>query len=459
MKQEFLEVYGNHFYNLGLNIAYTSHKINPFNLAESNRLKAPAIEYRKFFTQRQSEDEFKFNMWEDAMGLGLILGHDGIMAIDVDGCVDFSLIDFICDKLGIPKNYNWIIKSGSHCGFHIVLKCSNRPKTTGDEYSFGQSNVDAFYPTPINYFSRDSYTRNRRDIYNKSMLNEHFNENYSLRTIFQKIEFGWNGFLVLPPSLHQSGLRYEFLNSIPSHPPVEVDFEKLKALRKLIASEKRSISTIEDQGTANWIQVIQNYDENTDTEMIFFDLETNGLPKDFSKDYTQVENFPEILQLAWIVVNSNLSTIRKESYLICKPDKVQLDTGSQKIHGLNLEMLNLIGTPIKKVLEKFLKDIQSCKGKIISHNFEFDSKIILAELIKNGLNERIFMQKENDCTMKSYVDLYSREDNAKYPKLEELYFHLFAKEIPTKHNAIYDAIVCKICYEKMFGIFNSNYLP
>lgn len=454
-----LKLQAKFLYNGGYNMCPVSNEKNGFNFLEPNLLKAPSIPYRHLYSQRQSIQEFNALNLDDAVGIGIILGFNDIMAIDIDGCVDFNLIEFICNEIGLSSDYKWIVRTGSQVGYHIILRCKDKESSRS---SFGRSNVDSFYPNPVNYIPNSSLYDSRLQLddkdkakfnnYNIEEVQKYFNKNFTLRNLFQKIEFGWKGFLVLPPSMHSSGNYYEFINGIPDSHPTYVSFKNLENLRDFIASKKRSFNTIK-QEVADIIEENEsNYEDNTDTEFIFFDIISNGVAQDF----TELEKLPKLLQLSWLIVNSNLSLIRKEDYLIQIGNLERI----HNINGLDAEIFNSFGYPVKFVLNKFLKDVEKCKGKIISHDYEFNSNIIMGELLRCGLNPRILSNKSHDCTMSGSItsQLKNNKTGINLFSLEDLYFALFQKELNVFKNAFSKALVCKICYEKMYGDENSDYI-
>ena len=438
-----LKISAKHFYNLNFNICTISNEKNEHNFLERKILKAPSNSYKNLFNRRQSNEEFNDLDLNSSVGIGIILGFNNIMVIDVDGCIDIDLVNFILEELELPKDYNWVIKSGSKSGFHIILKCINRNL---DNKKFGCNSVDSFYPNPLKYF--DSFYHNN---YNISKIQKYFNENYTIKNLFQKIEFGWEGFLVIPPSIHSSGSNYEFIHEIPITEPLDIDFGKLDNLRKFIASEEISISTIENNYQASLIYHSKDYESNHEIKYIFFSIVSNENPKDNSMDYTNLDSSTNILQITWLVVNKNFSLLRVEDFLINNTN-VQLDFNALNIYNLTLEKLNLLGLPIKFALNKFLEDIGNCDGPIISYNLDFNLNIIKSEFIRNGLNIRLLDKKHFECFNNSYKKKFSYELSHvnKLIPLEEIYFNLFKKELITSQNSIFNTFLCKICYEKIY---------
>ncbi|MCJ8276491.1 MAG: hypothetical protein MJK18_06600, partial [Bdellovibrionales bacterium] len=51
---------------------------------------------------------------------------------------------------------------------------------------------------------------------------------------------------------------------------------------------------------------------------LFFDTETTGLPKSYKAPYTDLENWPRVVQLSWLVTENN--KVIKESDNVIKVD-------------------------------------------------------------------------------------------------------------------------------------------
>lgn len=159
----------------------------------------------EFYDKEQSKSMILAEDWSGNSGIGLVLGWNDYHAIDVDS-LDFTtclhkknkeaVIDKFLELLGLPKDYPWIVKSGSGCGFHIIFKCEKLDES----------------------FSSKSYTPNLHYVYYRDYS---VNRYYSVR-LFQRLELRWEDHLILPPSIHASGQRYEFYNGIPNSAPAMI---------------------------------------------------------------------------------------------------------------------------------------------------------------------------------------------------------------------------------------------
>ena len=110
-------------------------------------------------------------------------GCNSLLVIDIDGCTDYKLLNKTLDELELPISYEWVMTSGSGSGFHIFVYADKfNIQSDGDGEVTGEHVVTSFMP----------------------------NDGYLQR--FDKMEFLWKTHVVLPPSLHHTGNRYEFLN-------------------------------------------------------------------------------------------------------------------------------------------------------------------------------------------------------------------------------------------------------
>lgn len=454
--QHLIEFYSRYFYNLGLNISCMSDKTTLYNYREHNKLKAPCHEWKHLQHIKQPTHEVESYPWETSTGLGIILGYENLMAIDVDGCIDFNFIKFICKKLKVPYDYPWIFLSGSACGFHMLFFCEDAPinlqlpiNDFDKKWQLGFDDTNAYYPK----IYMGHYGNEYCCFYDKEILADFFNENFLLSNIFQKIEFKWKGQVVIPPSQHQSGLNYTFFNGIPKSLPLKLSFENIKELQELISFDKAHISQEFYRLHSNAPSDRQeDSDEHIEYQYLFLDTETNGLPKNFNLDYRELDNWPRLVQIAWVIADANLNLIKRESYII-KPEGFSIEIQNIDVHGINETIAHRIGFNIETVLINLADDLRNC-STIVCHNYFFDANVILSEMVRCNMDTCLFLSKKSICTMKSAVDFckIGKIGKFKYPKLSELYFKLFGRQLNTIHNACYDAMATKICFEKLYNI-------
>jgi len=178
---------------------------------------------------------------------------------------------------------------------------------------------------------------------------------------------------------------------------------------------------------------------------LFFDTETNGLPKNFKAPATDLDNWPRVIQLAWQLYDEDENLISENCTLI-KPDgwTVPEDSEFHKEHGYTNENLQENGVELKGVLQKFVEDIDKSKY-MIAHNMDFDRNVVSAELIRYSVRPNV--KPEKVCTMKESTNFCkipntSRWGGYKWPTLIELHQKLFDEGFDGAHDALEDVRAC-----------------
>ena len=114
------------------------------------------------------------------------------------------------------------------------------------------------------------------------------------------------------------------------------------------------------------------------------------------------------------------------------------------------------GIELKKIIIFFLDKIHTIinnDGKIIAHNASFDVNILKNEMKHLGFPD-IDLSKYVYCTKKNTVNLckipIKGKNYYKFPKLGELYFHLFGKDPDIRlHDALNDTKVLYDCCKEL----------
>ena len=168
---------------------------------------------------------------------------------------------------------------------------------------------------------------------------------------------------------------------------------------------------------------------------LFFDVETTGLPKNYKAHYSQIDNWPRIVQLSWLLAGPN-GDVLKESDNIIKVD-FPIPAESSRIHSITNEVTEQRGVTISEVLKDLLADFEKADC-IICHNISFDLAVLQSELLRANLEPEI--KKDLLCTMKNSTDYCKLPGNYgyKWPQLEELYKICFGRSIQNAHNAMAD---------------------
>ena len=192
---------------------------------------------------------------------------------------------------------------------------------------------------------------------------------------------------------------------------------------------------------------------------LFIDTETTGLPLNDNLPYTDLKNWPYLVQVALIIEDDNYGILAKRN-IILKPDGYTISESATKIHGISNERAVKNGEDRDKVIS-FL-DLALYKSDIIiGHNVSFDLNVIKSEIIRiKGIENALFEKKKHIVidTMKMgsnickipYLSFHTRLSMPnKYPKLDELYYKLFNKHFNNQHDAMADVQAAYDCYYEL----------
>ena len=192
-------------------------------------------------------------------------------------------------------------------------------------------------------------------------------------------------------------------------------------------------------------QSVKYLPEGKSESYLFFDTETTGTPINYNAPSSDTKNWPRLVQLAWILTDKEGNKIHSNN-IIVKPLGYSIPMNSVKIHGITTQKAMEVGLSLDEVIKQFETDFASATY-IVGHNVEFDKRIVGAEMIRLGKND-IMDSKKSFCTMKSSINLCKIPgyNGYKYPKLQELYKKLFAKEFENAHDAMSDIEATKECF-------------
>lgn len=416
-----LYFYAKHYKKFDFNVSCISNYVTEFNFSAKSILKSPNHDWQKFQKETQGMEELASYDWNNAVGVGAILGHNELRAIDVDGCNDLVFANELLKILELPDNYEWVVQSGSHNGFHILFYAGKM-----DFYPRKDSSANAYVP------------------------------NKTYKGVFEKIEFLWNSHVVLPPSIHNSSLQYRFLNTkIPQQKPLSIKLKNIVNLTDKIVQriDKPLITSLglekgfqlKSLGPDFQNEALKEIKKIRGKELyLIFDIETDGLPQNNKGTYLNVKNWPRIIQISWMVLD-------KEGFIVKRETATAIGNAKDPIEFANINLANAqkISQEIRVVLEQISEDLQEV-SHIICHNLDFDLNTLRAEFLRNGIHD-FSKDKICICTMKSTIELCAINNTYgyKYPSLIELYYHLFNREIIESHNSETDCLATAKCFWKL----------
>ncbi len=178
---------------------------------------------------------------------------------------------------------------------------------------------------------------------------------------------------------------------------------------------------------------------------LFFDTETTGVPRVYNAPAHHLDNWPRMVQLAWLVTDGDGHPLRTGNFIV-KPDGFRIPWRAAWVHGIMTRTARKRGVPLETVLDAFSADVDAV-DVLIAHNMAFDEKIVGAEYLRCGQDNKLLV-KPKRCTMqwsKHHVGL-SGPTGFKWPTLKELHKKLFRKGFRGAHDALADVRACARCY-------------
>lgn len=178
---------------------------------------------------------------------------------------------------------------------------------------------------------------------------------------------------------------------------------------------------------------------------LFFDTETTGLPKNWKAPVNDLNNWPRLVQLAFLFYDRNGNKIKSGDFII-KPEGFSIPYEASSIHGISTERAIREGESLIAVLKDF-QSLISQADVLVAHNMSFDEKIVGAEFLRLGMQNTIPI-KNKICTMQSTTNFcaLSGPYGYKWPKLSELHYKLFGRGFDEAHNAAVDINATAKCF-------------
>jgi DNA polymerase III epsilon subunit-like protein len=178
---------------------------------------------------------------------------------------------------------------------------------------------------------------------------------------------------------------------------------------------------------------------------LFFDTETTGLPKRWNAPVTDLDNWPRLVQLAWILYDSHNNEIKRANRIIV-PEGFIIPTEASKVHGISTQKAMDEGVDLSEVLSEFSEVLHEANF-LIAHNISFDEAIMGAEFLRKKMNTRL-TDIPKICTMKTTTNVCKIPGRIgyKWPNLTELHHFLFNKGFDGAHDALADVKACADCF-------------
>lgn len=131
---------------------------------------------------------------------------------------------------------------------------------------------------------------------------------------------------------------------------------------------------------------------------LFFDTETTGLPKRWNAPVTDVDNWPRLVQLAWITYDNQGNKLNSRD-LIIRPEGFVIPPEVSRLHGITTLMAKEKGVPLQEAMDEFAEQVDAAE-LLVGHNISFDECIVGAEFERLRMMTTLFL-KPKCCTMRS----------------------------------------------------------
>lgn len=192
-----------------------------------------------------------------------------------------------------------------------------------------------------------------------------------------------------------------------------------------------------------------NFNPPSSSLLFFFDTETTGLPRNWNAPLRDLDNWPRMVQLAWILCDDAGNEIASANRIV-RPQGFVVPLEASRVHGITTERALAEGIPLADVLAEVSPHIlkASCA---VAHNVSFDERILGAEFLRMGLDNPLQHAKTR-CTMKestSFCAIPGRYGDFKFPNLTELHRKLFNKAFSDAHDALADVRACKSAFYEL----------
>jgi DNA polymerase III epsilon subunit-like protein len=218
----------------------------------------------------------------------------------------------------------------------------------------------------------------------------------------------------------------------------------LKFLETKINNDQQSIRNSPSNNTIDYSILNNNSKHNNKYEKheIEFNKQTNQTNNFMVLDTETADLNGDIIQLSYIVVNTDMNIIKKVNKYI--KDRIP-SSETVSIHKITINKLRTNGSEFNDVINTFIKDLENV-DYIVGHNVGYDLRVIVNNLRKyevtvmtdNKVNNNIF----SNIPIK---DTYQMSKKS----LEELHQELFNAPVYGAHNAINDVLATFECYKKL----------
>lgn len=239
----------------------------------------------------------------------------------------------------------------------------------------------------------------------------------------------------------------EGLNSYgtnPKSPQAPVRQSQTKRASHSTAQVQQSYSS-DSSRTSSSAQPNLSVNEHSPSNILFFDTETAGLPRNWKAPHTDTCNWPRMVQLAWLVYSPQGQKLTEGNYII-RPEGFTIPAEASRIHRITTERALREGVALQEVMAQFAQALGTC-SHVVAHNIDFDRNVVGAEFIRAGISHPLF-ERQHICTMKATTNFCAIPGNYgyKWPTLSELHYKLFDEYFEEAHDGFVDVSATARCF-------------
>lgn len=176
---------------------------------------------------------------------------------------------------------------------------------------------------------------------------------------------------------------------------------------------------------------------------LILDTETNKLPiykkPDGMPHEADADDQPRMAEFAMILTDDKWQ-VQSTYQQYVQPDGWMMYADALAVNGLTMELLHAQGKPVHFALDAYTAAIKEGRT-VVSHNAQFDCKILRGELRRAGMPD-LFWDTKNVCTMRSaqknIKDLVKMNGKRGAPRLIDLANYYGVWDGKEHHKALED---------------------
>jgi DNA polymerase III subunit epsilon len=177
--------------------------------------------------------------------------------------------------------------------------------------------------------------------------------------------------------------------------------------------------------------------------ILFIDTEASGLPRNWTLPYNAENNWPHIVQVAWLIYDEQRKLVKQENHYI-NADGVSITDSAIKTHGITPEFLSANGQEAGKVMEMLANDLVEYEPQVIGHFLQLDYYLLGTAFYRTGVYNPL-SKLPVFCTMVATTQLL-RSPSTRQLRLGDLYYMLFKADLQHQHDALHDAQATAACF-------------